>query len=388
MQICRNKIAFHLYSEFEISILRPIYELLKESFSCILTKDIGEVIAFHPDILVLANHHYSYFRKLIPEAIIVWTRHGFANKNSLKLGVEGADFACVSSDWVKEDCIEKGLKPRLGFWVTGFVLMDKIFSGKWEREQILPEGFPFGKKTLLYAPTWNRYFTSIEILGIEGLLKIGKYFPHLNIIVKLHPNIPHIYPWIMKKWERIKNDSIILIKDSNKDIYQFFPFTDILLTDASSVMFFFLAMNRPIILLNNPKRFLEKEYYDPIAPEWKWRDMGEEVETLPELIRAIGRAMNHPEERTEKRALYRERVFGNLTDGKASERIAKKLRALLKPENHEKEWVDISWNAVKVVRLNVKGLKNWKKRRFLSKIGKLINLFPPLKLFIKRLIRW
>lgn len=381
-----KRVAFHCYSDFEISILKPVYEALREEFPCLFTLGVGEVLSFKPDILVLANHHYHYFRGNLPETIIVWTRHGFANKNSLKKAIEGADFVCVSSEGVKKDCLEKGWRPRLGFWVTGFVPMDKVFSGKFEKPSIFPEGFPSGK-TILYAPTWNRYFTSIEAIKNEWFEKIIEKF-QVNIIIKPHPMTPLLYPMIVRRWKKITGERIFLVEDSSEDIYKFFPFVDILITDASSVMFYFLAMDKPIILFNNPKRFFEKEYFDPSAQEWKWRDMGEEVENLEELLYAIEKAILYPDERAERRAFYRKRVFGDLTDGKAAERIAGKIRSLLRPDEVDKEWVEVSWNAVRAMSSYNKGWKRWRTRRFFSRIGKYFNLFPPLKIFLKKLIRW
>jgi hypothetical protein len=383
-----KKIAFHCYSDFETSILNPVYNILKDEFNCLFTMDVGEVLSFKPSILILANHHYHYFRGNLSETIIIWTRHGFANKNSLRKAIEGTDFACVSSEWVKEDCIKNGWIPRLGFWITGFVPMDKIFSGHLERPSILPPGFPFGRKTLLYAPTWNRYFTSAEEIKAEHFEKILDKFPQLNIIIKPHPLMSILYRGILGKWKKIKDERLIFVENASEDIYQFFPYADILFTDASSVMFYFLAMDKPIILFNNPRRFREKEYFDPFSPEWKWRDMGEEVENFDELISAIEKSIFHPEEKLERRAFYRKRVFGDLTDGRSAERIAEKVRALLAPDEKSKEWVEICWNAVRAMNFPVKGWKRWKLRRFLSKIGKYFNLMPPLKLFIKRLIKW
>lgn len=383
-----GKIAFHCYANFEKSILKPVYDLLKEDFFCLFTRSVGEVIKFKPKVLILANHHYHYFRGNLKDTIIVWTRHGFATKNSINKAIAGADFACVSSNWVKEEFIHRGWKPRLDFWVTGFISMDKIFSRKKELPSILPPGFPWGKKTVLYAPTWNKYFTSVELLRPKVIEKIFNHFPQLNLIIKPHPQLTQTYPGIIKQWRQYKDERVILVENFEDDIYPFFPFADLLITDASSVMFYFLAMDRPIILINNPKRFQEKEYYDPSAPEWTWRDMGIEVESLSGLIAAIEIALLYPQEKAERRAFYRELVFGDLTDGRASERIAEKVRTLLKPDEINREWVKICWDKVKVMSAEDKGWRHWKVRSFLAKIGKFFNRFPVIKYFLKKVIRW
>jgi CDP-glycerol glycerophosphotransferase (TagB/SpsB family) len=210
----------------------------------------------------------------------------------------------------------------------------------------LPDDFSKGKATLLYAPTWHRFLTSVEMLGNGWLDRVRQAVPELNIIIKPHPHIPKVFPKIVSRWRQVARDNErILMVEGNADIYQYFLPADIILSDASSVIFYFLALDRPIILVNNPLRFKAKSTYDPEGPEWAWRDVGIQINHVDELEGALVRALKKPEEKAEVRAYYREKIFGDLLDGRAAERIADKVRSLINPRP-EDEWVSRSWKIV------------------------------------------
>ena len=73
--------------------------------------------------------------------------------------------------------------------------------------------------------------------------------------------------------------------------------------------------------------------------------MAIEIDDVDELPPAVLRCLEKPEEKSKKRLVYKERVFGNLIDGKSAERIANRIKLLLNPKQTEKEYVDAMWNA-------------------------------------------
>jgi len=330
-----NRVGFHILHNFHHAMLDPIYSLLKDEFKCLMTNSIEEIISFNPRILILADRHYDAFREDLPNTIIVWTRHGFISKNESKKAVSGCDFACVSSEWVRDDLIKRGSIPRLGFWLTGFVPMDQIFQNKNKSAlKALPNDFSKGKNTLIYAPTHDKLLNSVEILGDRWVDHIRQTFPNLNIIIKPHPVILERNPEWMKMWQESvrRNNQTLLVEDTHSSIYDYFPFADILLSDASSVIFYFLALDRPIILVNNPHRYEEPNHFDPEGPEWNWRDVGIEINKIDELPSAIMRSMENPDQKSKLRKHYRNMIFGNILDGRAAERIAERVREVLYPE--------------------------------------------------------
>jgi len=341
------RIGFHLAHDLYRPMLEPVYQILKEEFPCLMTKELNSILAFRPQILLVADGQYGLYRPPLPNTIIVWVRHGFASKNWLSKCIMGSDFSCVSSEWLRDEYIGRGWNPRLGYWVTGFPPMDGVLNPDATRKSIkVPDGFSGGKATLLYAPTWNKLMTSIEILGEEWIARIRQSVPDINIIIKPHSHIPKVFPRIMSKWKEAASQSErTLLLDCNEDIYEYFRLADILLSDASSVIFYFLALDRPIILVNNPQRFNDRVSFDPEGPEWAWRDVGIQINHVSELKGAVVSSLENPKEKSEIRAYYRDRVFGDLLDGHAAERIADKVRALVTPKP-EDVWVTTSWNSV------------------------------------------
>ena len=100
-----------------------------------------------------------------------------------------------------------------------------------------------------------------------------------------------------------------------------------LVTDASSVIFQYLAVDRPIVLMTNPNRY-SSPHFDARGIEWRWRDVGEELHDVECLPAAVARAFDDPALGAERRARYRAELFGDLTDGHAAERLAKHITEL------------------------------------------------------------
>jgi CDP-glycerol glycerophosphotransferase (TagB/SpsB family) len=198
---------------------------------------------------------------------------------------------------------------------------------------------------ILYAPTWNPYLASVDMLGGRWLRELFDAHPDVRVLLKPHPHIPVRAPeWMARLEDWARADTRVRLVDPGADFYALMEQADVLLTDVSSIMFYYLALDRPLVLLNNPRR-ADDPYFEPEGPEWAWRDMGDEVDQEEDLAAGLLEALRHPERRAEARARYRERVFGSLTDGRAAARIAERVRALVLPAEHEREWVDALWHA-------------------------------------------
>lgn len=338
--------AFFLRWEFHRPILAPVHEALQDRAPCLLSASVEEIVAFRPAVLVMADDSYRRFAGRLPETLVVFTRHGFASKHVWERAFTGCDFACVSSPWVRRDLLARGLRPRMGFWITGFLPMDQVFRAAGRTP---PPGLPLdlsaGRRNLLYAPTHNPGLHSFPVIGAEWISEVLAAAPELNIIIKPHPVTADRNPDWMSAWRRAAagDPRVLLVEDAHSDVYRFFPITDVLLTDVSSVAFYFLAMDRPIIMVDPAQPEAAGRDYDPDGPEWRWRDMALTVARAGELVPAIQRALADPGEKSERRAAYREMVFGNLTDGGACRRLADRLAELLQPEEQRPEWAEIAW---------------------------------------------
>src|SRR5690606_18787072 len=116
----------------------------------------------------------------------------------------------------------------------------------------------------------------------------------------------------------------LLIEERGEDVMPWLKAADVLVTDASSVQLEFLALDRPLVLLDNPER-AASIHFDPKGLEWVWRDMGDAIENVEVLPAALSNALDYPRERAPQRAIYRERLFGQLVDGRSGSRLAEHI---------------------------------------------------------------
>jgi hypothetical protein len=380
----RNGIGFHVVEPFQHSILYPIYARLRDEFPCLIADSARKMIDFRPRIIVVATDYYHPFRECLPGTAIVWTRHGFSSKNNPKHTILGCDFACVSSEWVRDDFMRRGWEPRVGFWVTGFVPMDSVLNPR-----LSPAArFDWSKPAVLFAPTWNKNLNAIETLGSGWIEAVRQALPHLTIIIKPHPRTYETQVELIRMWRNLArcDPNVHLVEPPDSSVFELLPYADILLTDVSSVMFYFLALNRPMILVNNPNCQTDRRYFDPDGPEWRWRDMGIQIESAEELPSAIHRCLERRDGKADQRALYRKRVFGEILDGCAADRVAGRLRALLRPSAEDKNWVDLSWDRITAMGRLDSALQN-RPRMLLHRCSwRLLDRYPRLRSALRRSI--
>ena len=334
------RVGFFLEAAFHAPIILPVQQHVQSRLPTLISADLEEMVKFQPHIVVLADHFEAYFRRLLPGTLIVWTRHGFSSKNYLRRSITWCDFACVSSEWVRDDLRGRAMRPMIDYWVTGFPAMDKILTTPRPPNRSRAGGI----STLLFAPTWNPGLTAAPLLTAEALANLRAAVPEMRIVIKPHPHIPELYPAVLASWEAAaRADPMIgLVADAHADAFPLLADADVLLTDTSSLMFYYLAFDRPIVLIDPPK-YWKSEAYDPTGYEWTWRDVGSRAVDAASLVAAVRRAVDAPLERAEQRALYRQRVFGRWDDGHAAERIAERIFALAAPAAEDERWVTSTW---------------------------------------------
>lgn len=336
-----DRVAFYVAHEFHRAILEPVREEVSQQFATLIAEDLDPIIAFKPRVLVLSCAHGSMFRRRLPETAIIWTRHGFANKTNIAPSISGCDFACLSSEWVRSDFERRGLRPRLGTWITGFVPMDSVLSGQPPRRCASP--------TMLFAPTWNPSLSAAPIINREAFEQICTEIPELRVLIKPHPVTPDRNPEWMEAWREIaaRHPKVRLIEDSHQNIYDLIGEADVLVSDVSSVIFYFLAVDRPIVLVDSSEDQRDLSVIDPEAPEWMWRDVGLRIDNPAMLCGVIKRCLAHPEENSDIRAEYKRRVFGEGLNARAATLIAQNIGRLLRPAPEEQELADVTWNAIR-----------------------------------------
>ena len=320
------RVALLMHQPLHYFVLRPVYDALVLRHRCLISSNLEEVIRFQPQVVLMAESYASVLRSRLPGALFVWLGNGLLSRNSTYYTAMTNDIACVTSESNRDWYSRNGGKPRREFWVTGYVQMDPLF-----RDDPLPIPLPLDSenKTILYAPTWNEGLSSAQMLGDRLVELIRGKRRDMNIIIKPHPLLFERQPDLLLIWRGIAEleENIHMVDNPVADVIPYMQHSDLLISDASSVIFEFLALDRPIVLISNPSRFKTAQF-DPGGIEWRWRDVGEEVKEVSELPAAVDRALDQPHLRQEKRAKYRRLLFGDLCDGRAAERIARKIDEL------------------------------------------------------------
>ncbi len=217
------------------------------------------------------------------------------------------------------------LFPEKKFIDTGYAKLDPIVNSSDKSSLLQSFALDPNKKTILYAPTF--YPSSIECLP--------KNFPELlikyNLIIK-----PHFFSLIkdkyksqqksLKHWASYKNVYVCNVSDVS--IVPFMHQADLIISDASSTLFEFTALNKPAIWCDFYKlrwsyrgifkfRFsnrLDKDltYFEKVAIRTK---------NVKELIEQVELHIDNPQLKEADRLKMSEYLVGKV-DGKCSERIA------------------------------------------------------------------
>lgn len=339
------RVGFFLRHSFHQSILGPIRDLIQTRHECrtFLPRPIGagakafdlapvracidDMIRFRPHVVLSGEDVGSLrLRSFLPQTLFVHTRHGLASKGTTYGAVRAADYACLSSAFVRDWYLEANVAPRREFWIVGYPQMDALFSAA-----PLPLPFDIGadKKIVLYAPTFQASLSSARLFGdrVVGLLRGER--TDVAIVIKPHPLIRELFPEWMETWRRLAQaePAVYLVEETHADVMPYLKAADVLVTDVSSVALEFLAVNRPMVLVTSPHRF-DEPFVDPKGLEWRWRDMGEEVFDVDLMPEAMARALDDPALGAARRIHYRDLLFGDLVDAGTCQRLADHVDAL------------------------------------------------------------
>jgi len=317
------RVGIYYRHSFHEAIFRSTIAALESRHHCLATSDTGELTRFRPHVIVAAEDlTYLHLRAHLPFSRFVHTRHGLANKGIPARSFRAADYVCLTSDDMREEFLAQGIRPRREYWITGYVQMDNLFSAP------RPPQIPAGRKVILYAPTWHHGLSSLPMLGrrVAQLLHGGR--KDTFVVIKPPPLV--LEREDLSEWSNALRaasagrDDTLLLESRGEDIMPWLKAADVLVSDASSVQLEYLAVDRPLVLIDNPEH-VTSEHYDPNGLEWKWRDMGTRVSSADALPGAITDALANPSLCGARRALYRRKLFGDLLDGRGGERLAERI---------------------------------------------------------------
>lgn len=256
--------------------------------------------------------------------------HGVSFKNyAISPRALDYDKLFLVGPYMKRRFIEQGIlcHDDSRMEMIGMPKVDCLVDGTLSREEIrerlaLNPNLP----TVLYAPTWSEE-SSLYLMGEELIKTVGQM--EVNLLVKLHDNCydqrKNSINW-GEKLEGLMRPNVRHIRDY--DICPYLYVSDMLISDASSVSNEFLLLDRPIIFVDVPRKW-EKIKHRLDLDTWG-RKVGTTVSTIPELKKALGDAIEHPERQSEIRRQAARDIF--YEPGGATTRAVEKIYQLLELE--------------------------------------------------------
>ena len=281
------------------------------------------------DLIIVADAGTAVaLRRTLPDATILHVGHGLISKNGPALSYHAADYVCVASSTVAERFTAQGHVPRRSYLSTGLIQGDPLFQDAPRERGVRVPGCAV---SVVYAPTWTPLLSSAALLGDDLVALIRGSNEGIGIVIKPHPHIPISAPDWIERWRRLAERHVnVVLHPPEADLIPVLLGADLMVSDASSAIFHFLALNRPIVLIDNPERFTSAISYDPDGIEWRWRDIGARVERVADLPAAVAAGLAEPDRHEPARLARRAALFGDFTDGRARDRVATAVDRILR----------------------------------------------------------
>lgn len=224
----------------------------------------------------------------------------------------------------------KEMYPNDTFIDVGFCKLDPIIQQQSQGFSLADIGLNPEAKTLLYAPTF--YPSSIELFPKDWPEQFNEY----NILIK-----PHYFSLSKEKYKKQREllehwqqyNNVYLAKVSDYSLVPFMASADVLISDASSALFEFAALNKPVIWCDFLK--LRWSYRGLLSFRFKKRmdqDYGEYADIAvhaakyKQLKSLVKQQITNPKQLENVRLRFAQKLAGNL-DGNASKRIVNYLIA-------------------------------------------------------------
>lgn len=254
---------------------------------------VEEGIEFNPDFC-LSPGNYVDFR--LP-GIKVEIFHGIGIEKPSHYEIRHFFDVYLTSGPVVTEKFNK-LQEKFGYFLvreTGWPKMDHIMN--YPVDNIRDKyNLPVDKKIILYAPTFSKKMQSADVLLdiIPEIVKDDEIW-----LMKFHEFMDKD---MIKKIEERSDPRIILV--NTHDITPYLYISDVMVSDTSSVIYEFMALDKPVITFKTMDR----------------KDKGIDISSPEDLRSALDRVLSDPEEQSDIRKKHLNEV-NPLLDGSIAKKV-------------------------------------------------------------------
>ena len=179
-------------------------------------------------------------------------------------------------------------------------------------------------KYVIYMPTYRPLGFNDNPISIEDLNQFAVSH-NIKFIFKMHPFVAQKSQEGLKRINSSKKITHIIFHDPHKDIYPLLKYSDLLITDYSSVYFDYLHLNKPILFF--PYDYENwKESADGVMLDYFKYSPGDMSFTYNELKKGIIKSLNNDKFQDNRKLIF-EKMFEN-RKGNASNLITNKIKSL------------------------------------------------------------
>ena len=327
------KYLFYIAKNYSIPIIKPLVSYLKstkDKFSFYVSqkvfeqfpeewaehkiyRELNDAIVYNPDFVITPGNFVDF--RLPGIKVQIFHGLGIEKESHYKIR-HFFDVYLTSGPYVTKrfNVLQKKYKYFL-IEETGWPKIDYIlnFPTKNLKKKL---NIQSGKKIVLYAPTFSsKMHSATDLLStIPRIIKNNETW-----FVKFHELMNKE---IVEKFKTEKPENILII--DSYDITPYLHVSDVLISDTSSVVYEFMALNKPVITYRTQSRF----------------DKGINIFDPGKLRVALDRSFENPDEFQENRVKHlqeinpyingniSERVFETLKDIKLNNRLPKKKKPL------------------------------------------------------------
>lgn len=269
------------------------------------TSEIKELESFQSDMIFVPGNDVPWYLRGVKVQIF----HGLAGEKKGHFRIRGYFDLYLTQGPYFTDKFKILAKKHKNFSVveTGWCKLDKLYEKdenlqEKKAELLLQSG---AKKIILYAPTFSPSLTSAQKL-LSKIINLSKRDNYL-VVIKFHDKMDAD---IKNSYIKNQSQKLLILKDN--DISFALKFSDILLSDTSSVVYEFLFLDKPVITF--------KSHSENIL----WEDVNS-VDMLETKVDDIFYKKDNFKDQREKVI----KIYHPYSDGKSAQRMVDAVEAYI-----------------------------------------------------------